>query len=66
MRATHKFHHNYFETFPRTVQEAFGPHTSREVYEDIKPFVWTPLRTAYLVVYVSAIITVFAVSVRGF
>lgn len=45
---------------PRTLQEAFGPYTSRDFAEP--KFRWTPIRIALAVVYASALIVLVVVT----
>jgi len=42
--------------YPRTLQEAFGPYTSRDITE-LDTFRWTPIRIALCVVYAAALVT---------
>lgn len=46
--------------YPRTLQEAFGPHTSRDIHER-NAFRWTPIRVALAVVYVAALVVLILV-----
>lgn len=43
--------------YPRTMQEAFGPYTSRDLCEPREEFKWTPIRIALAVTYAVALIT---------
>ena len=31
---------NYTGRHPRTMQEAFGPHTDNKIYEQVRPYDW--------------------------
>lgn len=42
--------------YPRTMQEAFGPHTDNVLYEP-KEIRWKPVNIAFAVVYALALIT---------
>lgn len=46
--------------YPRTLQEAFGPHTSDAIATD-DGFRWTPVRIALAIAYAAAIITLICV-----
>ncbi|CAB4124661.1 hypothetical protein UFOVP61_26 [uncultured Caudovirales phage] len=47
--------------YPRTMQEAFGPYTSRQLYERPTEFKWTPVRIALSITYAAALITLVCV-----
>lgn len=51
-------------TYPRTLQQAFGPHTSREI-ADTEAFRWTPIRIALALVYAAALIALYCVIPGG-
>lgn len=59
---THRQHYLDANTrrYPRTLRQAFGPHTSEIISEQSEPF-WTPVRVALTVTYALALILVVAV-----
>jgi hypothetical protein len=59
---THRQHYLDANTrrYPRTLRQAFGPHTSEIISEPSEPF-WTPVRVALTVTYALALILVVAV-----
>lgn len=58
---THRQHYLDANTrrYPRTLQQAFGPYTSRQI--DEPEFVWSPVRIALTATYALAIIVLVAV-----
>lgn len=63
--SNHRQHYldNNTRRFPRTLQQAFGPYTSHDVYE---PYVrstayWTPVRVAFGLTYLASFIVLWAV-----
>jgi hypothetical protein len=50
--------------YPRTLQEAFGPHTSRDIQERSE-FRWTPVRIALALTYLAALVTLIVVLPGG-
>jgi hypothetical protein len=50
--------------YPRTLQEAFGPHTNSTITVD-DGFRWTPVRKALFIAYVAALVALFFVLPGG-
>jgi len=47
--------------YPRTMQEAFGPYTSRDLCDPREDFKWTPVRIALAVTYAASLVALVVV-----